>query len=309
MGPSLLRAYLVAASYCVARSRDVISNGGSEITLSVSADGQLSNGRTLIQMRQGANKTRSVSADGQLSSGRALIEMRQAGNKSRFFPDWQKELREWYEKLHCQPDCNCWPNCLPSWEHRWSRPQNDVWSGKKGGQGGKKERSVCKNGSYVVQWIVGTGGYSYYGKDALPYDQKHFLNRVVRYLQGKCSDGTWLKSCGDKRSDSCKEKNWWTASTVDHPRCSPRYQEHTIDPPNGRWFEKVTVRTGAFVDQFEGRGGADTPEHVLQCKGDPRPPLWAITGYKLGCGRLVDSVKFRFSSYYAEGSENQCKVD
>jgi len=280
----------------MARSRVVISNGGSEITQSVSADGQLNNGRTLIQMRQGASKTRSVSADGQLSSGRALIEMRQGGNESRLLPDWLKDaVKEKYDELalhyRCQPDCNCWPNCLPSWEHRWNRPQNNVWSGKKGGDGGSKEKSVCPDGSYVVQWIVGTGGYSNYERHDWLSDQKRFLSRVVRYLRGKCSDGTWLKSCGDQRSDK------------DEP-----YESHRIDPPNGLYFEKVTVTTGAFVDKFEGRGGSTGQggtDAVIRCKA----PLWAITGYKLGCGRLVDSVKFRFSSYYAEDSDKQCKLD
>merc|ERR1712139_147740 len=54
--------------------------------------------------------------------------------------------------------------------------------------------------------------------------------------------------------------------------------------------QKIAVRSGSRIDNFNGRGGNGGGKHMLDCG-----PGFKISGYKMRCGALVDRVQFRCS--------------
>merc|ERR1712159_416099 len=108
-----------------------------------------------------------------------------------------------------------------------------------GGNGGGVVNSNCADGHYVNWWRVRSGS-------------------LVDRIQGRCSNGAWLRACGGSGGG-----------------------ENQRSGVNGA--QKMYVRTGALVDQFNGRGGNGGGAHWLDCGSG-----FKITGYQLRCGSLVD---------------------
>jgi len=113
-----------------------------------------------------------------------------------------------------------------------------------GGNGGGSINSYCPDGHYINWWKIRTGS-------------------LVDRIQGRCSNGTWLRVCGGSGGGESQKAGVWGA-------------------------HKMYVRTGALVDQFNGRGGNGGGAHWLDCGSG-----FKITGYQLRCGSLVDKVRFQ----------------
>lgn len=113
-----------------------------------------------------------------------------------------------------------------------------------GGNGGGALSSYCPGNAYVSWWKIRTGS-------------------LVDRIQGKCSDGTWLRTCGGSGGGENQSA--------------------------GRWgTQKMLVRTGRYADQFNARGGYGGHAHWLDCG-----PGYRITGYNLRCGSLVDKIQLQ----------------
>lgn len=112
-----------------------------------------------------------------------------------------------------------------------------------GGNGGGVVNSNCADGHYVNWWRVRSGS-------------------LVDRIQGRCSNGAWLRACGGSGGG-----------------------ENQRSGVNGA--QKMYVRTGALVDQFNGRGGNGGAGHWLDCGSG-----FKVTGYRTRCGSLVDKVQF-----------------
>jgi uncharacterized protein YegL len=113
-----------------------------------------------------------------------------------------------------------------------------------GGNGGGAVNSWCPDGHYINWWKIRTGS-------------------LVDRIQGRCSNGVWLRTCGGSGGGESQRSGIWGA-------------------------QKMYVRTGALVDQFNGRGGNGGGGHWLDCGSG-----FKITGYLLRCGSLVDKVGFQ----------------
>jgi len=116
------------------------------------------------------------------------------------------------------------------------------WTSAWGGNGGGALQQVCPKGSYINYWKIRTGS-------------------LVDRIQGRCSNGHWLASCGGSGGG---ERNG-----------------------AGVWGEQVMhVRTGSLVDRFNNHGGHGGGAHALDCGAG-----YKISGYNLRCGSLVDKVQ------------------
>jgi uncharacterized protein YegL len=113
-----------------------------------------------------------------------------------------------------------------------------------GGNGGGAVHSYCPDGSHISLWKIRTGS-------------------LVDRIQGRCSNGSWLRTCGGHGGGENQRSGMWGS-------------------------QKMYVRTGALVDQFNGRGGNGGGGHWLDCG-----PGFKITGYQLRCGSLVDKVRLQ----------------
>jgi Mg-chelatase subunit ChlD len=113
-----------------------------------------------------------------------------------------------------------------------------------GGNGGSSINSYCPDGHYINWWKIRTGS-------------------LVDRIQGRCSNGAWLRACGGYGGGESQRAGVWGT-------------------------HKMYVRTGALVDQFNGRGGNGGGSHWLDCGSG-----FKVTGYQLRCGSLVDKVRFQ----------------
>jgi len=115
--------------------------------------------------------------------------------------------------------------------------------------------------------VAGGGGgsaISSYCPDGFYIDYwKVRTGSLVDRVQGRCSDGSWLQVCGGTGGS----------------------ETHGVP----RWgHQRMYVRTGSVVDQFNGRGGNGGGGSWLDCGAG-----YKITGYQLRCGSLVDRVRFQ----------------
>merc|ERR1712070_1142337 len=104
-----------------------------------------------------------------------------------------------------------------------------------------------------IYWVAGGRDHSWISITGI----------VIDRIQGRCSNGTWLRVCGGSGGGESQKAGVWGA-------------------------HKMYVRTGALVDQFNGRGGNGGGAHWLDCGSG-----FKITGYQLRCGSLVDKVRFQ----------------
>jgi hypothetical protein len=95
------------------------------------------------------------------------------------------------------------------------------------------------------------------------YQWKIRAGSMTDSIQGRCSNGQWLAKCGGNGGGE-----WIGASAGG--------------------TQKVAIRSGSLIDQFNGRGGNGGGAHTLDCG-----PGFKITGYKLRCGSLVDKVQLQ----------------
>lgn len=124
-----------------------------------------------------------------------------------------------------------------------SKPKRTIkYTRSAGGRGGRPVHSYCRKGRYINFWKVRSG-------------------RFVNNLQGRCSDGKWLRKCGGR------------GGRLHHTR---------------RSSQRIVVRTGAWMDKFSIFGGNGGGRHVLNCGRG-----WQISGYRMRCGALVDRIQFQ----------------
>lgn len=114
------------------------------------------------------------------------------------------------------------------------------WTKHAGGRGGRPMSALCKKGTRINYWKVRTG-------------------RLVDSIQGRCSDGRWLKKCGGRGG-----------------------KEHRLRTST----QKIRIRSGALLDKFENRGGGGGGRRDLDCGRG-----YSIAGYKARCGALVDRLQ------------------
>jgi hypothetical protein len=124
-------------------------------------------------------------------------------------------------------------------------PKRVTYTPARGGNGGGAVHSYCRSGKHINYWRIRSGS-------------------LVDSLQGRCSDGRWLRRCGGRGG------GFW--------------QGHLST-------QQIWVRTGALVDKFNHRGGNGGGRHLLSCRRFGSQ--FRISGYRLRCGALVDKVQFQ----------------
>jgi len=112
----------------------------------------------------------------------------------------------------------------------------------RGGNGGGARSGRCPGSSYINYWTIRSG-------------------TLVDNIRGRCSNGSWLTSCGGGGGGS------WTGSAN---------------------AQKIYVRSGSLLDKFNNRGGNGGGGGWLDCGSG-----YKITGYDVRCGSLVDKVRFQ----------------
>merc|ERR1712159_472835 len=104
------------------------------------------------------------------------------------------------------------------------------YSNYRGGNGGGAVNSYCSGKTYINYWKIRSGS-------------------KVDQIQGRCSDGSWLKKCGGNGGGQ------WKGSAK-----SSQY---------------ISVRSGSLIDKFMGKGGNGGGAGKIQCGSGKK-----ITGYQ-----------------------------
>merc|ERR1711959_866018 len=112
----------------------------------------------------------------------------------------------------------------------------------RGGNGGGARSGRCPGNSYINYWTIRSG-------------------TLVDNIRGRCSNGSWLTSCGGGGGGS------WTGKAD---------------------TRRIYVRSGSLIDKFNNRGGNGGGGGWLDCGSG-----YKITGYDVRCGSLVDKVRFQ----------------
>lgn len=112
----------------------------------------------------------------------------------------------------------------------------------RGGNGGGARSGRCPGNSYINYWTIRSG-------------------TLVDNIRGRCSNGSWLTSCGGGGGGS------WTGKAD---------------------TRRIFVRSGSLIDKFNNRGGNGGGGGWLDCGSG-----YKITGYDVRCGSLVDKVRFQ----------------
>jgi hypothetical protein len=125
-----------------------------------------------------------------------------------------------------------------------------------GGHGGRALSSYCAPHKYINYWYLRTGS-------------------LVDRLQGRCSDGRWLRHCGGNGGGA------WRGSLNTN---------------------KILVRYGSLIDKFWHRGGNGGRATWLTCPSGAK-----ITGYNVRCGALVDRLQFQCKGNSSPARRSQMK--